>query len=107
MNLISPEFSINSVARTAPAKRQSVGLSRGLAALLALAICWAVPSARAQQALGLQPPQATGPNAQSFQGSVVSGEATGSVVDLSLDDAIQRGLKHNLGVILSGTRSEQ
>jgi outer membrane protein TolC len=78
---------------------------RGLAALVGLAAIWAAPGAMAQQAIGLQPPQAAGPNAQSFQGSVVSGQATGGVLDLSLDDAMQRGLKNNLGVILSGTQS--
>ncbi len=46
-----------------------------------------------------------GPTAQSFQGSVPQGEATGQAIDLSLDDAIQRGLKTNLGVILSGTQT--
>jgi outer membrane protein TolC len=80
-------------------------ISAGLAALIAIAVWSGAPGAMAQQALGLQPPQATGPNAQSFQGSVVSGEATAGVLDLSLDDAMQRGLKHNLGVILSGTET--
>jgi outer membrane protein TolC len=47
-----------------------------------------------------------GPTAQSFQGSVPTGEATGQAIDLSLDDAIQRGLKTNLGVILSGTQTQ-
>ncbi|MGC1462106.1 MAG: TolC family protein [Terracidiphilus sp.] len=46
-----------------------------------------------------------GPTAQSFQGSVPTGEATGQAIDLPLDDAIQRGLKTNLGVILSGTQT--
>jgi len=45
-----------------------------------------------------------GPNAQSFQGGVPKGEATGQTLDLSLDDAIQRGLDANLGIILSGTQ---
>jgi len=36
-----------------------------------------------------------------FQGSIPSGEATGQTIDLSLDDAITRGLRNNLGVILS------
>jgi outer membrane protein TolC len=36
----------------------------------------------------------------SFHGSVVSGKATADVIPLSLDDAIQRGLKNNLGLIL-------
>ena len=43
--------------------------------------------------------------AQSFQGSVTTGEASAQPIDLSLDDAIQRGLKNNLGVILSGTQT--
>jgi outer membrane protein TolC len=46
-----------------------------------------------------------GPTAQSFQGSVPTGEAAAQAIDLSLDDAIQRGLKTNLGVILSGTQT--
>ena len=34
-----------------------------------------------------------------------TGEATAQPIELSLDDAIQRGLKANLGVILSGTQT--
>ena len=60
---------------------------------------------KAQQALGLTPIQASGPNAQSFQGSIAKGEATGQAIDLTLDDAMQRGLQNNLGVILSGTQT--
>ena len=62
--------------------------------------------------LGAQAPQIpasvstpVGPTAQSFQGSVPTGEAAAQAIDLSLDDAIQRGLKTNLGVILSGTQT--
>lgn len=33
------------------------------------------------------------------------GEASAQPIDLSLDDAMQRGLKNNLGVILSGTQT--
>ncbi len=57
--------------------------------------------------LGAQtvPGQATGPTAASFQGSVASGEATAQPMELSLDDAIQRGLRNNLGAILSGTET--
>jgi outer membrane protein TolC len=36
----------------------------------------------------------------SYHGSVVIGKATGTVLDLSLDDAVQRGLRQNLGIIL-------
>ena len=37
---------------------------------------------------------------QSFQGSVVTGTNTGTVLDLTLEDAIARGLRQNLGLIL-------
>jgi outer membrane protein TolC len=43
-------------------------------------------------------------SASPFQGSVATGEASAQAIGLSLDDAIQRGLKTNLGVILSGTQ---
>jgi outer membrane protein TolC len=36
---------------------------------------------------------------------VVSGEATAEPIGLSLDEAIERGLKANLGIILSGTQT--
>jgi len=39
----------------------------------------------------------------SFHGSVVEGKATAGVLDLSLDDAIQRGLRQNLGLILQSS----
>lgn len=50
-------------------------------------------------------PVSVGPNPQSFQGSVVKGPVSPQAIDLSLDDAIQRGLQTNLGIILSGTQS--
>lgn len=43
------------------------------------------------------------PTQDSFKGSVVAGKATGDVMDLSLDEAIQRGLRQNLGVILQNS----
>ena len=43
------------------------------------------------------------PTQDSFKGSVVTGKATGGVMDLSLDEAIQRGLRQNLGVILQSS----
>jgi outer membrane protein TolC len=44
-------------------------------------------------------------SATSFQGSVATGEVSPQPIELSLDDAMQRGLKTNLGVILSGTQT--
>ena len=43
--------------------------------------------------------------ANPFQGSVTTGKASAQPIGLALDDAIQRGIKANLGVILSGTQS--
>jgi outer membrane protein TolC len=60
----------------------------------------------AQQLPGQIPGQSAGPTASSFQGSVTAGHATGQTLDLSLDDAMQRGLKNNLGTILSGTQTD-
>ena len=72
-------------------------VSCACAGLLLLAIC-----AGAQT---VSVPNQTAPTAGSFQGSVPTGEATTQTIDLTLDDAIQRGLKANLGVILSGTQT--
>ncbi|MGD0890110.1 MAG: TolC family protein [Terracidiphilus sp.] len=65
----------------------------------------AVLSAGGGLALGQTIPNQTTPTASSFQGSVTTAEATGQTIDLSLDEAIQRGLRANLGVILSGTQT--
>lgn len=43
------------------------------------------------------------PTQDSFRGSVVEGKSTGTVLDLTLDDAIRRGLRNNLGPILRAT----
>ncbi len=43
----------------------------------------------------------------SYRGSLVTGKSTGQVLPLSLDDAIQRGLKANLGLILQTSSQKQ
>lgn len=45
------------------------------------------------------------PSATDFQGGVTKGQASAQTIDLSLDDAVQRGLQSNLGIILSGTQT--
>lgn len=50
-----------------------------------------------------QPPQPANP----YQGSVTRGQASAQPINLTLDDAIQRGLTTNLGIILSGTQTAQ
>jgi outer membrane protein TolC len=46
------------------------------------------------------------PTADSFKGSIVTGKSTGQVMDLSLDDAVARGLRQNLGLILQTTAQQ-
>ena len=56
-----------------------------------------------------------GVSSNDYKGSLISGASTGGVLDLTLDDAIQRGFRTNLGIILqnsqvqtaSGTRLQQ
>jgi outer membrane protein TolC len=45
------------------------------------------------------PPPALAGGASPFQGSVPAGEASGEVLQLSLGDALERGLRANLGVV--------
>lgn len=112
--------------------RDVTRLLRGAAAVIGLTLCGLPTLAQQRQTApsGNQPrPTETGPSSgpqssamagaqqqlytasgqngaqvsqDSFKGSVVEGKATGNVLDLSLDDAIQRGLRNNLGVILQG-----
>jgi len=74
------------------------------AALLGLAL-WVHGELAAQLPAGVPTGQSTAPTASSFQGSVATGEASAQPIDLGLDEAIQRGLKTNLGIILSGTQT--
>jgi outer membrane protein TolC len=66
---------------------------RRIAHALALALAGMLPCALAAQ------------SASPFQGSVAQGELSAQPVALTLDDAIQRGLKANLGVILSSAQT--
>ena len=43
----------------------------------------------------------------SFRGSLVTGKATADVLPLNLDDAIRRGLRSNLGLILQSSNERQ
>jgi outer membrane protein TolC len=73
-------------------------------ALAATGSCFLSGELAAQTAPG-PAPTAAAASAQSFQGSVATGEVSPQPIDLTLDDAMQRGLKTNLGVILSGTQA--
>jgi outer membrane protein TolC len=54
---------------------------------------------------GLHPCGLAAQSASPFQGSVVQGEVSGQPLALTLDDAIQRGLRANLGIILSSAQT--
>jgi outer membrane protein TolC len=69
------------------------------------ATVWAYGDLSAQTAPIPPPPTPGPPSAASFQGSVTRGNASAQPIDLSLDDAIQRGLQANLGIILSGAQT--
>jgi outer membrane protein TolC len=75
------------------------------AACLFLSLAVALGLASPAIAFAQAPPQAAAPTASSFQGSIVQGEVSAQPLALSLDDAIQRGLQTNLGIILSGTQA--
>lgn len=86
---------------TESSRRSTIGPC-ACAGLLSLVVL-AAGRARAQAP---QVPSQTAPTAASFQGSVTTGEATSETIGLTLDDAIQQGLKTNLGIILSGTQTQ-
>jgi outer membrane protein TolC len=67
-------------------------------------ICRSLP-ALALALAGLHPCGLAAQSASTFQGSVVQGEVSGQPLALALDDAIQRGLKANLGIILSSAQT--
>ena len=63
---------------------------------------------QAQQQLTTGSPSGSGGSGSqvspdSFKGSVVSGTATDGVINLTIDEAMQRGLRTNLGVILQNS----
>src|SRR5271166_6186768 len=46
-------------------------------------------------------------NQDAFAGSIPQGKATAETIDLTIDDALDRGLRYNLGVYLSDRVTEQ
>ena len=88
-----PKQSINSTIRSIAAGLLLGSALLGCGALVAQAI----PETSSAPSLA--------PTASSFHGSVTRGEASAQPIDLSLDDAIKRGLQANLGIILSGTQT--
>jgi outer membrane protein TolC len=63
----------------------------------------AIP-ASGQLSLGSQQSSPTSSSSSSYQGSVTTEKPTADTLPLTLDDAVQRGLKTNLGLLLSNTQ---
>ncbi len=63
---------------------------------------------RVQQQLAEPGPSVTPANGPdvNFRGSIVQGKATPDVLALSLDDAVQRGLRNNLGIVLQSSNEK-
>jgi outer membrane protein TolC len=74
--------------------------------VLAIAAIAALVTLPAGAQLNLSAPQSapTPQPASSYQGSVATGTVTADTLQLTLDDAVQRGLKTNLGLLLSNTQ---
>ena len=78
---------------------------RFCAVTFVIGACLSGPGAAAQSSVVPPPTIPSPPTATDFQGSVPRGVASAQTVNLSLDDAIQRGLQANLGIILSSTQT--
>ncbi len=82
---------------------------------LALAAVIALPAARLAAQLPSSAAVAPLPRAESvinrstdpYSGSVAHGKATGEVIDLTVTDALDRGLKYNLGLFLSNNTTAE
>ncbi len=86
---------------TESSNRSSFRIS-GRLILSAAALAFSAVGAHAQRAIQTPTaPQVANP----FQGSVAAGPAQAQAVNITLDDAVQRGLKTNLGVLLSGAQT--
>lgn len=80
-----------------PVRLANISLAAGLLAAVAM-------PAQSQISLGSQQSAPTPPAASTYQGGVTRGAATQDTLPLTLDDAVQRGLQNNLGLLLSNTQ---
>ncbi|MFL6304754.1 MAG: TolC family protein [Candidatus Sulfotelmatobacter sp.] len=84
---------------------------QGSLKVLPIAICcfflyWSIPQLSGQSAGGTTP-SITLPGSQSpFQGSAPEGNATSEILQIDFKDAIDRGLRNNLGLLLAGDQQE-
>ena len=77
-----------------------------LSAVCCLFLCCSVRQSFAQSA-GSVSPSISLPGTQSpFQGSAPEGSATSEVLQIDFEDAIDRGLRNNLGLLLAGDQAQ-
>lgn len=77
-----------------------------LSAICCLFLCCSVRQA-AGQSSGSVSPSISLPGTQSpFQGSAPEGKATSEVLQIDFNDAIDRGLRNNLGLLLAGDQAQ-
>ncbi len=81
-------------------RRNRANVRDGAVALLTAAALFGLPAIMAQQALDVDSAQ------NPFQGSVITGQAEAGTLSLTLPDAIERGLRANLGLLLSGEETK-
>lgn len=84
-------------------KHLKAGISGPCVCTVLASLCITMAGAQTLPSAAAAP--STAPTASDFSGSVPSGTVSQQPLDLSLDEAMQRGLKQNLGIILSGTQT--
>ena len=92
-------------ARTSPL-RISLATIVGATALLACSPSWGQTSTGGLSTLPTAE-QVVNRNQDPFAGSLPQGKATAEVLDLTIEDALDRGLKYNLGLYLAARVTEQ
>ena len=86
--------------------RCSLKALRTLIPILGVAL-WSAIELTAQTTTPSPVPSISLPGSQSpFQGSAAEGKATGEILQIDFKDAIDRGLRNNLGLLLAGDQTE-
>jgi outer membrane protein TolC len=84
---------------------ESKGKSLASSLLMSMVLIGFGISSPAQISLSGQQSPPTPPPSSSYQGSLEKGTVTAGTLSLTLDDAVQRGLQTNLGLLLSNTQA--
>jgi outer membrane protein TolC len=82
----------------------SIGKSLACPLLSGLLLAVFATPSQAQISLSTQQTAPTPAPSSSYQGSVGTGQATADTLSLTLDEAVQRGLQTNLGLLLTNTQ---